>query len=198
MTFILGLTGSIGMGKSTTANMFRMEGVPIHDADAIVHELYQGRAVALIKDLCPEAMIDKKVDRALLGQWALKNPAHLLALEALIHPLVEEEEASFLEKQRRANRPLVVFDIPLLFEVKAEKRCHAIVVVTASPALQRARVLARPNMTEARFAALLQKQIPDAVKQKQAHFIVETGSGLDHARRQVKDIVMALAGCCHK
>jgi dephospho-CoA kinase len=191
MTFILGLTGCIGMGKSTTAQMFRDEGIPVHDADAAVHRLYQGKAVPLIEKLFPDTIRDGKVDRALLSKKVLKDPPSLTILEAIIHPLVREEEKAFLS---RIKAPFAVLDIPLLFETGADKRCDAVLVVTASQQIQRERVLARQGMTEEKFHSLLKRQEPDLEKRRKAHFLVRTDQGLEKARRQVKDIIRALAG----
>ena len=194
MTVVLGLTGSIGMGKSATAGMFRELGVPVHDADAAVHGLYRGRAAPLIEAAFPGTVVDGTVDRGRLGPIVLGDPAKLRRLEAIVHPLVRAEEAAFLRTALAELAPLAVLDVPLLFEVGAAGRCDAVVVVSASPDLQRARVLARPGMDEATFAAILAKQMPDAEKRRRAHFVVDTGRGFDAARRQVADIVRALAG----
>jgi dephospho-CoA kinase len=194
MSFILGLTGSIGMGKSTTAGFFRARGVPVHDADAAVHALYRGRAVAPIAALFADAVVDGAVDRARLSAAVLGKPEALRALEAAIHPLVREEEEAFVARCRKQGAGVAVLDIPLLLETGGESRCDAVLVVTASPEIQRTRVLARPGMTEAKFAAILARQMPDAEKRRRAHFLVDTGAGLLSAGRQVGSILTLLAG----
>ncbi len=191
----LGLTGSIGMGKSTTAKMFAAEGVPVHDADATVHMLYAGRAAPLIEAAFPGTVIGGRVDRALLSPHVLGNPEAMKKLEAIVHPLVREEEQRFLERARSDRRRIVVLDIPLLFETGGNQRVDACVVVTADAKVQRERVLARPDMSEDRFKAIAAKQMPDAEKRRRAHFLVDTGLGMEPARRQVRAILKALAGC---
>jgi dephospho-CoA kinase len=194
MTFVLGLTGSIGMGKSATAALFRERGVPVHDADASVHALYRGRAAPLIAEVFPEAVINGVVDRTKLGALVLNQPDRLRRLEAIVHPLVREEEIAFLDRAARAGVSLAVLDIPLLFETGGQNRCDAVVVVTAAPPVQRERVLARPGMTEEKFRLILSKQMPDAEKRARAHFLVDTGRGFPSARAQVRDILTCLAG----
>jgi dephospho-CoA kinase len=194
MTFVLGLTGSIGMGKSATAAIFRRLGVPVHDADAAVHRLYRGRAVGPIGQAFPGVVVEGAVDRARLGAAVLDDPARLAALEAIVHPLVREDEEDFLAAALSVGRPLVVLDIPLLLETGGETRCDAVLVVTAAPDVQRRRVLARPGMSEAKFAAILGKQRPDAEKRGQAHFRVDTDRGFASAEAQVRSIVSCLAG----
>jgi dephospho-CoA kinase len=193
MTFVLGLTGSIGMGKSATADLFRRLGVPVHDADATVHRLYRGRAAPLIEKAFPGTVADGAVDRARLGAAVLDSPERMQQLEAIVHPLVREEEESFL-KGVAALAPLAVLDIPLLFETGGESRCDAVLVVTAPAAVQRARVLARPGMTEAKFHAILAKQMRDEDKRTRAHFLVDTSRGFSSAQAQVKSILACLAG----
>lgn len=194
MTFILGLTGSIGMGKSTTSEMFRARGVPVHDADATVHELYRGRAVAPIAAAFPEAVVSGTVDRARLSSMVVGEPEALRALEAIIHPLVREEESVFIKNCIAAGRDIAVLDVPLLLEVGGGNRCDAVVVITASVDVQRARVLARPDMTAEKLDAILARQMPDAEKRRRAHFLVDTSHGLLVAQRQVRSILQALAG----
>ncbi len=189
----LGLTGSIGMGKSTTAAMFRAEGVPVHDADAAVHRLYAGKAAPLVEAAFPGVVMDGRVDRALLGQRVLGDGAAMKRLEAIVHPLVREAEEEFLQEAAKRSA-VAVLDIPLLFETGGEARADAIVVVTADPKTQRARVLARPGMSEERFRQILARQMPDAEKRRRAHFLVDSGRGLESARRQVRDILRATAG----
>jgi dephospho-CoA kinase len=193
MTFVLGLTGSIGMGKSATADLFRRLGVPVHDADATVHRLYRGRAAPLIEKAFPGTVTDGAVDRARLGAAVLDSPERMQQLEAIVHPLVRDEEESFL-RTVAALKPLAVLDIPLLFETGGETRCDAVLVVTAPAAVQRARVLARPGMTEAKFHAILAKQMRDEDKRTRAHFLVDTSRGFSSADAQVKSILACLAG----
>jgi dephospho-CoA kinase len=194
MTFILGLTGSVGMGKSTTAAMFRELGVPVHDADATVHTLYRSAAVPLIEVAFPGTTGPDGVDRDALGARVLGDKEAMAQLEAIVHPLVREAEQNFLDQARKEGAALVVLDIPLLFETGAENRCDAVLVVSADHVTQRARVLARPGMTEERFNMIHVKQLPDAEKRRRAHFIVDTGRGLDAARRQVRHVVRTLSG----
>jgi dephospho-CoA kinase len=193
MTFVLGLTGSIGMGKSATADLFRQLGVPVHDADATVHRLYRGRAAPLIEKAFPGTVIDGAVDRARLGAAVLDKPERMKQLEAIVHPLVREEEESFL-KRVAALSPVAVLDIPLLFETGGEARCDAVLVVTAPAAVQRDRVLARPGMTEAKFHAILARQMRDEDKRARAHFLVDTSRGFASAEAQVRSILACLAG----
>lgn len=192
MTLILGLTGSIGMGKSTTASMFRELGCPVHDADAEVHRLYVDEAVAPIAALYPDVVIDGRIDRQRLSRHVVGSPQRLKELEGLIHPFVRASEEAFLAKARAAGARLAVLDIPLLFETGGDKRCDAVVVVTAPADIQRARVLARPGMTTEKLAAILARQMPDAEKRARADFIVDTGHGFDAARQQVRAIIEKL------
>ncbi|RDI62253.1 dephospho-CoA kinase [Microvirga subterranea] len=193
MTFVLGLTGSIGMGKSATADIFRRLGVPVHDADAAVHALYAGRAPPLIEEAFPGTVANGAVDRAKLGAAVLGHPERMKRLEAIVHPLVREEEEAFL---RRVARPasLAVLDIPLLFETGAEARCDAVLVVSAPADVQRERVLRRPGMTEEKFKAILAKQMPDAEKRARAHFILDTSRDFGAAGAQARSILACLAG----
>ncbi|WP_075997667.1 dephospho-CoA kinase [Salaquimonas pukyongi] len=191
---ILGLTGSIGMGKTTTAQMFRDAGIPVHDADAAVHELYAGSAAALIETAFPGTVNNGVVDRASLGKKVIGNREEMKRLEAIIHPLVAQMRDRFLQEAAASGAKLAVLDIPLLYETGGEKYCDHVVVVTASEEIQRARVLARPEMTEDKFQAILEKQVPDAEKRKRADFIIDTGQGLDAARRQVAAIIKQLVG----
>lgn len=195
MTFVLGLTGSIGMGKSATAGLFRARGVPVHDADACVHALYApgGAAVEPVTATFPGTRTPSgAIDRPALGRAVLGDAEALARLEAIVHPLVRAAERAFLEAV--AGRPLAVLDVPLLFETGGEARCGAVVVVSAPAAIQRARVLARPGMDVEKFEALLAKQVPDAEKRARAHFRVDTGRGFPAAGVQVEGIVRALAG----
>ncbi len=192
--FILGLTGSIGMGKSTTAAMFRQKGVPVHDADAAVHALYHGAAVAPVQARFPGAIIGNRVDRARLSALVLGDPAAMRDLEGIVHPLVRDAERAFLSEHRLQRTPLIVLDIPLLFETQGENRCDAVLVVTAPAGIQRTRVLARPGMTPDKLDAILARQVPDAQKRARAHFIVDTSHGLAAAQADIGSIISALAG----
>ncbi|TDI56945.1 MAG: dephospho-CoA kinase [Alphaproteobacteria bacterium] len=189
---IIGLTGSIGMGKTTTAGFFRAAGIPVHDADAAVHRLYSGPAAAAVEAAFPGTAPDGVVDRERLAEAVLGDQLALKRLEAIIHPLVRVREKAFLQAATEAGAPMAVLEIPLLFETGAEKRCDAVVVVTAEPEVQRQRVLKRPGMTEARLQALLANQMPDAEKRRRAHFLVLTDNDLDSAKRQVTAIIRAL------
>jgi dephospho-CoA kinase len=192
--FVLGLTGSIGMGKSTTSRLFRAAGIPVHDADATVHRLYAGAAVDPIGAAFPGVVVDGQVDRTRLGAVVLKDGAAMKRLEAIIHPLVGAAERAFRDRMRASGHALAVLDIPLLLETGAERRVDAVAVVSAPVDVQRQRVLARPGMTEEKLAAILARQIPDAGKRARAHFVIESDYGLEAARRQVLDIIRALAG----
>jgi len=190
--FKLGLTGSIGMGKSATAAMFRGAGVPVHDADALVHALYRGRAAALIEAAFPGTVADGGVDRARLSQVLFEDESRLRTLERIVHPLVREERDKFLAAHAQA--PVLVLDIPLLFETGGEGDTDAVALVTAPEPVQRERVLGRPGMTEEKFRAILAKQMPDSEKRRRAHFLIETGFGFDHAERRVRAVLRAIAG----
>jgi dephospho-CoA kinase len=192
--FVLGLTGSIGMGKSTTSAMFRELGVPVHDSDKTVHKLYGGELAPLIEEAFPGSVQNGNVNRTFLGEAVLGKPVELRRLESIVHPFVRGEERAFLTNASLKRSRLVVLDIPLLFETKGEERVDGILVVTAPLSIQRSRVLSRQGMTEQRFVNILQRQMPDAEKQRKAHFIVDTDKGMDHARKQVLDIVQALSG----
>lgn len=189
--FILGLTGSLGMGKSTAAKFFAEEGVPVHDADAVVHQLYDGEATAAIEAAFPGTTADGKVDRGKLGAHLIAHPGDFKRLEAIVHPLVQAAEKKFLAAH--ADAPVVVLDIPLLYETAAEARCDAVVVVSAPPDIQRARVFNRPGMTDERFESIVSRQVPDAVKRERADFIVDSGQSFDHARAQVREILRAVS-----
>ncbi|HEX2018057.1 MAG TPA: dephospho-CoA kinase [Aurantimonas sp.] len=190
---VLGLTGSIGMGKTTTAHMFAAEGVPVHSADAVVHQLYAGKAAPLIEAAFPGTLVNGVVDRDRLSARVLDDPAALKRLEAIVHPLVRAQEEAFLDEARKQGTRLVLLDIPLLFETGADSRCDKIVVVTAPPEIQRERVLARPGMSEAKLAAILARQVPDEAKRARADFVIDTGNGMEAARLAVKAIVRRCA-----
>ena len=191
--FILGLTGSIGMGKTTTARLFAEEGVPVHDSDAAVHKLYEGEAVAAIEEAFPGSTANGKVDRQKLGAMVVNDAAALNRLETIVHPLVRQSGARFLEQARQRGEKIVLLDIPLLFETGGEKRVDAVVVVTAPQEVQRQRVLERPGMTPDKLEAFLAKQTPDAEKRRRADFIVDSGNGLESAREQVRNILRKIA-----
>ena len=191
---VLGLTGSIGMGKSTTARMFADAGVPVHDSDEAVHRLYAGKAAPLVEAAFPGTPLAGVVERAKLGARVLGDAAALKRLEAIIHPLVRADADAFLDKHRTAGESIAVLDIPLLFETGGRNRVDKVVVVTAPAEIQRERVLARPGMTEEKLASILAKQVPDAEKRRQADFVVDTGRGLDAARVQVNAIIAELIG----
>ena len=182
---VIGLTGSIGMGKSTTATMFREAGVPVFDADAAVHLLYAGRAVPLVEAAFTGVTREGVVDRARLRETVLGDPVKLKALEAIVHPLVREEREAFLETARSRGDRVVVLDIPLLYETGGDPAIDLVAVVSASETVQKARVLARPGMTAAALSAILAKQLPDAEKRRRADVVIDTGSGRDAARAQV-------------
>lgn len=189
---ILGLTGSIGMGKSTTADFFRRAGVPVNDADAVVHDLYRSEAVEPIGAAFPGSVVEGAVNRAELSRQLAQNPAKLKELEAIIHPLVRTREQAFLKAEREKQTPLVVLDIPLLFETGGEKRVDAIAVVSCDAETQRQRVLSRPGMTPEKFELILSRQMPDAEKRARADFIIETGAGMDTAEEQVHAVIATL------
>jgi len=191
---VLGLTGSIGMGKSTTAKIFADAGVPVHDSDETVHRLYSGKAAPLVEAAFPGTVVAGSVDRTELARRVLGNAAALKTLETIVHPLVRADAEAFLARHREAGAPLVVLDIPLLFETGGRNRVDKVVVVTAAAEVQRQRVLARPGMTEEKLASILAKQVPDADKRRQADFIIDTGQGMDAARAAVKAIVADLTG----
>ncbi|SES43760.1 dephospho-CoA kinase [Rhizobium sp. NFR03] len=190
---VLGLTGSIGMGKSTTADMFKALGVPVNDADAVVHDLYRGDAVRPIEAAFPGSTKDGVVDRAALSAALAKHPDGFKTLEAIVHPLVRERERVFLEREKQAHTSLVLLDIPLLYETGGEGRVDAVVVVTCDADIQRERVLARPGMTPEKFAMILSRQMPDSEKRARANYVIDTGHGLDAARQRVEEIVSALS-----
>jgi len=191
---VLGLTGSIGMGKSTAARMFADAGIPVHDSDEAVHRLYAGQAVPLIEAAFPGTVVDGSVDRRLLAQKVLGDPAARKRLEAIVHPLVRADADAFVARHRRAGTPLVVLDIPLLFETGGRDRVDKVVVVSAPEPVQRERVLQRPGMSEDKLAAILARQVPDADKRRQADFVVDTAGGFDETRAAIGRIIAELAG----
>lgn len=194
--YLIGLTGSIGMGKSATANLFQEAGVPVYDADAAVHALYEkgGAAVTPIGELVPEAIIGGAVDRAILGQHVLKDAAKLKALEAIVHPLAGQSQFDFLAQAKADKAARVVLDIPLLFETGGQDFVDCVVVVSAPFDVQKQRVLAREGMSEERFHDILAKQVPDKDKRAQADFIVDSAISIEDARRQVHAILGATKG----
>lgn len=190
---ILGLTGSIGMGKSTTAKLFAEAGVPVYDADATVHQLYEGEAVPAIEAAFPGTTVNGKVDRARLSAQVVHDPAAIKRLEAIVHPMLGASRQKFLDDAERSGAPVAVVDVPLLYETGGEKRVDAVVVVTTTPENQRQRILARNNMTEEKLDAILARQLPDAEKRKRADFVVDTSHGLDPVRARIRDILVEAA-----
>jgi dephospho-CoA kinase len=191
--FIIGLTGSLGMGKSTVARFFAEQGVPVHDADAVVHRLYEGEAAAAIEAAFPGVTSGGKVDRNRLAALVLDDPAALKKLEAIVHPLVQAAERALLAQARARGEKLAVLDIPLLFETGSDQRVDAVVVASAPAELQQSRVLARPDMTMEKLEAILGKQMPDAEKRRRADFVVDTSRDFDATRAQVRAILDAVA-----
>jgi len=191
--FVLGLTGSLGMGKSTTARFFAEAGVPVHDADAVVHRLYEGEAAAAIEAAFPGTTAAGIVDRAKLSARVLNDPAALKRLEAIVHPLVHAAERRLLAEAKAKGETVAVLDIPLLFETGGDQRVDAVVVVSAPPEVQRQRVLERPGMTVEKLESILARQLPDAEKRRRADFVVDTSLGLESARAQVRAILAAVA-----
>ncbi len=190
---VIGLTGSIGMGKTTTALLFEAEGVPVADSDAIVHALYAGKAVPMIEAAFPGTIVDGKVDRTKLSTHVIGRPDTMKKLEAIIHPLVRQAQNEFLAKAKASGAKFAVIDIPLLFETHAESRVDRIVVVTAPENVQRTRVLARPGMTIEKFEAILARQMPDAEKRARADFVIDTSHGIEAARDEVQAILAQLS-----
>lgn len=190
---VLGLTGSIGMGKSTTAKLFMEAGVPVYDADATVHKIYEGEAAPLIEAAFPGTTADGKVDRQKLSARVVHDAAAMKQLESIVHPLLRSHHQKFLDDAERSGVPVAVVDVPLLYETGGETRVDAVVVVTTSPEVQRARILARDNMDEAKLDAILARQLPDAEKRKRADFVVDTSHGLDPVRDRIRDILVEAA-----
>jgi dephospho-CoA kinase len=186
---ILGLTGSIGMGKSTTAKLFMEAGVPVYDADAAVHKIYEGEAAPAVEAAFPGTTVDGKVDRAKLSAKVVHDPAAIKQLEQIVHPTLGASRQKFLQAAEQSGAPVVVMDIPLLFETGGEKRVDAVVVVTTTPENQRERILARGTMTNEALDAILARQLPDPEKRKRADFVVDTSHGLDPVRTRIRDIL---------
>jgi dephospho-CoA kinase len=186
---ILGLTGSIGMGKSTTAKLFAEAGVPVYDADAAVHMLYEGEAVPAIEAAFPGTTVNGKVDRNKLSARVVHDPAAIKRLEQIVHPMLGASRQKFLDDAERSGAPVAVVDVPLLFETGGEKRVDAVVVVTTTPEIQRQRILARDNMTSEKLDAILARQLPDAEKRRRADFVVDTSDGTDPVRLRIRDIL---------
>jgi dephospho-CoA kinase len=186
---ILGLTGSIGMGKSTTAKLFEEAGVPVYDADASVHRLYEGEAAPAIEAAFPGTTVDGKVDRTRLSAKVMHDPAAMKQLEQIVHPMLGASRQKFFADAEKSGAPVAVVDVPLLYETGGEKRVDAVVVVTTTPEIQRERILARDNMTGEKLDAILARQLPDAEKRKRADFVVDTSHGLDPVRLRIRDIL---------
>jgi dephospho-CoA kinase len=186
---ILGLTGSIGMGKSTTAKLFAEAGVPVYDADASVHGLYEGEAAPAIEAAFPGTTVDGKVDRNKLSARVVHDPVAIKRLEQIVHPMLGASRQKFLDDAEKSGAPVAVVDVPLLFETGGEKRVDAVVVVTTTPEVQRQRILTRDNMTNEKLDAILARQLPDAEKRQRADFVVDTSHGLDPVRARIRDIL---------
>jgi dephospho-CoA kinase len=191
---VLGLTGSIAMGKSTLAGMFRALGVPVFDADAAVHEIYRGETADVVEAAFPGVLENGAVNRERLGAAVVGNSQALKRLEAIVHPAVAALRTKFLDDARARRARVAMLDIPLLFETGGDRNVDAVVVVSAAPEVQRARALARPGAEPGRFEALLARQTPDVEKRRRAHFVIDTGGSLDDSRRQAEDVLRALAG----
>jgi dephospho-CoA kinase len=191
--FVLCLTGSLGMGKSTAARFFAEEGVPVHDSDAVVHALYEDEAVPLVEAAFPGSTTAGKIDRTKLAPMVVNNAAALENLEAIVHPLVAAARERFLAAAQVRGDPIVILDIPLLFETGGECGCDAVVVVSAPGEIQRRRAFERPGMTDAKFSALVAKQMPDEEKRRRADFVIDSSHSFDHTRAQIRDILQAVA-----
>ncbi|WP_296034997.1 dephospho-CoA kinase [uncultured Agrobacterium sp.] len=190
---VIGLTGSIGMGKTTTAKLFADEGVPVCDSDAVVHDLYRSEAVSPIAVAFPQAVQEGRVNRDILSHILRENPAQFSVLESIVHPLVRSKQDAFVAEHKQNGEAVALLDIPLLFETKAESRVDVVVVASCSPKIQRERVLSRPGMTEEKFAMILSRQMPDVDKRRKADFIIDTGRGIEDARMQVRSVLRALS-----
>ncbi|MGA7789322.1 MAG: dephospho-CoA kinase [Xanthobacteraceae bacterium] len=191
--FVLCLTGSLGMGKSTAAKFFAEEGVAVHDSDAVVHALYEAPAVGLIEQAFPGSTVAGRVDRSKLGAMVLNDDAALARLEAIVHPLVFEAREKFLAAAQTRGAAVVVLDVPLLFETGADCHCDAVAVVSAPAELQRRRAFERPGMTDDKFTAILRKQMPDAEKRRRADFVLDSSQSFEHTRMQIRDILRSVA-----
>lgn len=188
---VLGLTGSIGMGKSTTAKLFAEAGIPVYDADATVHRIYAGEAAPLIEAAFPGTTVDGKVDRARLSARVIHDPEAMRHLEQIVHPLLRSHHQAFLSAAERSGAPVAVIDVPLLFETGGDKQVDAVVVVSTDPETQRARILARDNMTPDKLDAILARQLPDAEKRRRADFVVDSSHGIEPVRAAIRDIIAA-------
>jgi dephospho-CoA kinase len=191
--FVLCLTGSLGMGKSTAAKFFAEAGVPVHDSDAVVHALYEGEAVAVIEQAFPGSTAGGKVDRTKLGAMVLNDSAALTRLEAIVHPLVFASREKFLADAASRGVPVVVLDVPLLFETAADRHCDAVAVVSAPAEVQRERAFRRPGMTDDKLHTILSKQMSDAEKRRRADFVIDSSQGFEHTREQIRDILQSIA-----
>lgn len=190
---LLGLTGSIGMGKSTTAKLFMEAGVPVHDADATVHLVYEGEAAPAVEAAFPGTTVNGKVDRQKLSAVVVHDPDAMKRLETIVHPMLRLHRQEFLDEAERSGAPVAVLDVPLLFETGGEAGVDAVVVVTTTPEVQRARILARDNMTPEKLDAILARQMPDAEKRRRADFVVDTSHGLDPVRQRIREILEEVA-----
>lgn len=190
---VIGLTGSIGMGKTTTAKLFADEGVPVCDSDAVVHDLYRSEAVSPIAVAFPQAVQEGRVNRDVLSHILRENPAQFSVLESIVHPLVRSKQDAFVAQHKQNGEAVALLDIPLLFETKAESRVDVVVVASCSPKIQQERVLSRPGMTEEKFAMILSRQMPDVEKRRKADFTIDTGRGIEDARTQVRSVLRALS-----
>lgn len=186
---LLGLTGSIGMGKSTTARLFEEAGVPVYDADATVHKVYEGEAAPAVEAAFPGSTVDGKVDRQKLSALVVNNPEAMKRLETIVHPMLRSHQLKFLSDAEKSGAPVAVLDVPLLYETGGENRVDAVVVVTTAPDVQRERILARDNMTSDKLDAILARQLPDEEKRKRADFIVDTSHGLEPVRQRISEIL---------
>lgn len=195
---VLGLTGSLGMGKSTTAAMFSARGIPVFDSDACVHRLYRGAAVTAVEAAFPGVCRDGEIDRGALSRHVLDDAAAMRRLETIVHPLVRTERERFTAEARANGTTMVLLDVPLLYETGGDENVDAVVLVSAPKAVQKARVLTRPGMTEARFDAILARQMPDAEKRRRARFVIETGDGFAPAERQVEAVIAAFDGATRR
>lgn len=186
---LLGLTGSIGMGKSTTAKLFEEAGVPVYDADATVHKVYEGEATAAVEAAFPGSAVNGRVDRQKLSAMVVNNAEAMKRLETIVHPMLRSHQLKFLSDAEKSGAPVAVLDVPLLYETGGENRVDAVVVVTTSPEIQRERILARDNMTPEKLDAILARQLPDAEKRKRADFVVDTSHGLEPVRQRISEIL---------